>query len=128
MVTQFLLYIKHHIPHFWTLVERVNALLFYFMHVNSMRRITNNILGNYTLPGFLIRKFQKKDLAQLEILINSQSSTRIEFFRPHSFDLKSLRKIFKNPSFIMMGIFEQNKLVGYFFLRCFWNKKCFVGR
>jgi hypothetical protein len=28
----------------------------------------------------------------------------------------------------MMGVFEKDKLVGYFFLRCFWNRKCFVGR
>lgn len=28
----------------------------------------------------------------------------------------------------MMGVFDKKRLVGYFFLRCFWNRKCFVGR
>jgi hypothetical protein len=27
-----------------------------------------------------------------------------------------------------MGVFFNDQLVGYFFLRCFINKKCFVGR
>ncbi len=28
----------------------------------------------------------------------------------------------------MMGVFQDNLLVGYFFLRFFFNRKCFVGR
>ena len=28
----------------------------------------------------------------------------------------------------MMGVFKDNEIAGYFFLRCFWNRKCFVGR
>lgn len=28
----------------------------------------------------------------------------------------------------MMGVFDGPRMLGYFFLRCFWNRKCFVGR
>lgn len=33
----------------------------------------------------------------------------------------------KNPSFLMMGVFESEKVVGYFFLRLFLNKHSFTG-
>jgi hypothetical protein len=36
--------------------------------------------------------------------------------------------VYPNPAFLMMGVFDGSRLAGYFFLRCFWNKKCFVGR
>jgi len=28
----------------------------------------------------------------------------------------------------MLGAFDKDKLIGYFFLRCFINKQCFIGR
>lgn len=33
----------------------------------------------------------------------------------------------KEPSFLMMGVFDGNKLIGYFFLRFFMNRHSFTG-
>lgn len=33
-----------------------------------------------------------------------------------------------DPAFLMFGAYSEQGMVGYFFLRCFWNRKCFVGR
>ena len=51
------------------------------------------------------------------------------FFEPHPVDYPALKKVLKTPSFFMLGVFDsKDELLGYFFLRCFLNKKCFVGR
>lgn len=36
------------------------------------------------------------------------------YFNPHAFDEKTIRRLLKNPSFLMMGVFDGNKLIGYF--------------
>ncbi|NSW94698.1 MAG: GNAT family N-acetyltransferase [Bacteroidales bacterium] len=79
--------------------------------------------GNYNY-----RKIAVSDLNNLQILINSQVKDDLKFFNPHGFDLKSLERQYKNPAFLMMGAFDGDKMIGYFFLRFFINKKCFVGR
>ena len=61
-------------------------------------------------------------------LINSQPASDLEYFKPHAFDENSIQKQMKKKSFLMMGAFDNDSLVGYFFLRFFANKKCFVGR
>ncbi len=123
-----LLYIKHKLPFIWRIIELVNDVLFYAFHGRKFLRVTLEIISQHDLPGFTFRKIQYNELAALSILINSQDSKRLAFFKPHGFDDRSLNRAVRNPSFIMMGAFDGNKLVGYFFLRCFWNKKCFVGR
>ena len=70
----------------------------------------------------------KNDLPVLSIMLNTHDPVQIKFFEPHKFDLKTLERLFSNPSFFMFGVFDNDKIVGYFFLRCFLNKKSFMGR
>jgi len=80
------------------------------------------------LEGYEFRSINIDELAKLNNLITKQAKGRLDYFKPHNFDLKSLSIAYSNPSLIMMGVFLEKEMVGYFFLRCFWNKKCFVGR
>ena len=66
--------------------------------------------------------------SSLYSLINSQEKSDLKYFKPHDFDLNSIIRQFDNQSFLMFGAFLENKMIGYFFLRCFISKKCFVGR
>ncbi|MBK8852973.1 MAG: GNAT family N-acetyltransferase [Saprospiraceae bacterium] len=75
---------------------------------------------------YTFRKIEKKDLVNLSVLLSNESN--LEFFNPHKFDTSSLMVLFKNPSFLMMGVFDGERLAGYFFLRFFANKKAFIGR
>ena len=68
------------------------------------------------------------DIQPLYELIASQPSEDLRYFKPHKFDIGSLEAQKRKPAFLMMGAFEGETLVGYFFLRFFANKKCFVGR
>lgn len=128
MITKLLLYLKHHFPIIWNWVEWLNSMLFRILHREKFRQVSEAVTGEYSLTGFVFRQLEQEDLSELEKLLSSQSPERVVWFKPHAFDLHTLKKIHANPAFLMMGAFENSRMVGYFFLRCFWNRKCFVGR
>lgn len=86
------------------------------------------IFHDYVLNPFSFRLLDKTDETKLVDLIRKQNEDDLKYFKPHGFDLKSIRKQLASLSFLMMGVFDDDKLIGYFFLRFFTNKKCFVGR
>ena len=128
MIARVLLFIKHQLPWLWAVVDSINARLFKMLYSQRIRAESKKAFDEFHLDGFGFAPLQSKDLAQLESLLNRQGEDRLRYFQPHGFDRISLERMFKNPSFLMFGAFRDQTLVGYFFLRCFWNRKCFVGR
>jgi hypothetical protein len=128
MLVRLLIYIKHHFKFIWQVIEWLNAALFKILCSHKFNQSLADVIKQYGLPGYAFRQLTATDLDALHTLINSQAKGRLAWFKPHAFDTISLRKAFRNPAFIMMGAFDGSRLVGYFFLRCFWNRKCFVGR
>lgn len=122
------LYLKNNHPIIWKFIEFVNGKIFNFLYLKRFTAVNSHLLNSQELPPFTFRKLKEEDLEQITILIANLEPVQGAYFEPHLFDLKSLRRVFKNPSFIMMGVFLNSQLVGYFLLRCFINKKCFVGR
>ena len=127
-MTKFLIYLKHHVPFIWKMVEGINAFLFRLLYSKRFRQAADEVIACADLPGYVFRQLEKNDLPELERLLGSQPGERTAFFKPHGFDRKSLEAVYANPAFLMMGVFDGSRMAGYFFLRCFWNKKCFVGR
>ena len=128
MIARVLLFIKHRIPWLWALVDRLNTLLYTLLHRKRMADHVERAFAEFGLDGFEFRPLEASDLHQLEKLIGRQAPERLRHFQPHGFDQVSLERMHANPAFLMFGAFKAQRLVGYFFLRCFWNRKCFVGR
>ena len=127
-MVKLLLYIKHHFSFLWRFIEWINAVLFTFLHKTKFEKNIPAVISEYSHPTFKARKLNATDLQLLHDFISFQDPSRLAYFKPHAFDEKSLYNVFKNPAFLMMGVFDGPLMVGYFFLRCFWNRKCFVGR
>jgi hypothetical protein len=128
MFTRILLYIKHNLKFIWNLIEWVNGLFFKILYGRKFKLIIYDVIREHGLNGYRFKTINAEDLKSLAAFIGKQSPEELTFFKPHEFDYMSLLRVFKNPAFLMMGVFDGEKIVGYFFLRCFWNKKCFVGR
>jgi hypothetical protein len=128
MMARLLLFIKHHLPWLWVFVDWVNARLYSLFYRRQMVTVSKKVFSEFGLEGFEFRALSNGDLPSLESLLHSQGTERLRYFQPHGFDQKSLRRMMTNPAFMMFGVFADRALVGYFFLRCFWNRKCFVGR
>lgn len=123
-----LIYIKHHFDFLWRIIEKGNGFLFSLLYKPKMERILKNVFDEFSSPSFSFKRLIATDIEPLYNLIKAQEASDLEYFHPHAFDLVSLKRQLKNQSFLMMGVFEGGKIVGYFFLRFFATRKCFVGR
>jgi RimJ/RimL family protein N-acetyltransferase len=124
----FLIFIKHHLGFLWEIIEWGNGLMFSFIYQSKLERILPDVFRESEEPPFSYRRLNLSDAEALHNLIHSQKESDLEYFSPHGFEIKTIKKQFNNRSFLMMGVFDRQKIAGYFFLRFFANKKCFVGR
>ena len=123
-MTAILIFIKHHIPFIWNIIECINSQLFYILYRKRLE-----FLGDkYSQSKDSVRILQAEDMVALSEFFNKQPADSFEYFNPHKFDYKSLVKKNKDKSFIMIGVFYNTEIVGYGFLRCFFNGKAFRGK
>jgi lipopolysaccharide/colanic/teichoic acid biosynthesis glycosyltransferase len=127
-LTRILLFIKHRLPFIWRWIDWLNESLFRLLHGKKLSIEAERCFDEFRLKGFVFRALKITDMDALSELLLRQEPARVEHFNPHGFDRYSLEEVCRHRSFLMFGVFEQEKLVGYFFLRCFWNGRCFVGR
>ena len=109
----------------WNLIEWGNAFVFALTHksaLNKIPAILKECSGQYTLS-----MAECADAAPLAEFFSEQPEESFEFFKPHAFDEKTLAKIIRNKAFLTFLVLDGEKIVGYFFLRCFVNGKSFKG-
>jgi len=128
MIERGLIYIKQNLRFVWWLIERINALVFDIIFKARMERVLPGVFKEFTMPPFIFRKLDDNDSVSLFELIENQNKSDLEYFKPHEFDYESIKEQFRKKAFLMMGVFDKQKMVGYFFLRFFANRRCFVGR
>lgn len=110
----------------WNLIEWGNAFVFALTHKSALNRIPailKECSGQYTL-----RMAECADAAPLAQFFAEQPEESFKFFKPHAFDEKTLAKIIRNKAFLTFLVLDGEKIVGYFFLRCFVNGKSFRGK
>lgn len=125
---RFFLFIKHNLLPVWKIIEWGNGAFFSFIYGRKLEITIKKVLSDSLSYNLSYRKLELSDAESLFNLIEGQNEKDLVFFHPHEFDLISIRKQFQNKAFLMMGVFDGGEMVGYFFLRFFANKKCFVGR
>jgi len=123
-----LIFIKHRLGFLWRIIEWGNGILFSMMYRSRLEEVLKGVFEEVSNTHYTFRKLTRPDLALLHDMLSSQNDGDLEYFKPHGFDMGSLEQQLENPSFLMMGAFDGEKMAGYFFLRFFANKKCFVGR
>jgi len=109
----------------WNIIEWCNAFVFALTHKSALQKIPG-ILQECS-GQFTLRMATLADAAPLATFFDEQPEDAFKFFKPHSFDEKTLSKIIKNKAFLTFLVLEGEKIVGYFFLRCFVNGKSFKG-
>ncbi len=125
---EILVRLKRNFPFLWSWIEYLNGFLFGFFYEKSMVIALREKSSSYSKGGLSYRLLRESDIDSLVLFLAKQDKSQFAFFKPHEFDQKTLNRLFKNPAFIMLGVFHDDALVGYFFLRCFFNKKSFTGR
>lgn len=110
----------------WNIIEWINALFFALTHRAALKKIPE-ILRECS-GTFTLRLAEPADAAPLATFFAEQPEEAFKFFKPHEFDEKTLSKIIRNKAFLTFLVLDGEKIVGYFFLRCFVNGKSFRGK
>lgn len=119
-------FIRDKFTFLWDAVEWGNAVVFSLSHKKQLSNI-NELLA----PISNEFKFRLAEIGDTDKMVNffkEQPEEAFTFFKPHGFDEKSLKKIIKNKAFLTFVVLKEDVIVGYFFLRCFINGKCFRGK
>lgn len=126
MLYQLSHFIKDKLPFVWDIIEFLNEKLFQLRYGRRLRNIPD-CLGN--LHGdYQIKEVGMEDLLLLVDFFKEQPQESFTYFQPHGFNEKSLKKLINRKSHIMVIAKKENQIVGYVFLRCFFNGKCFRGK
>ena len=107
------------------IIEWCNAFVFSLTHKSALKKIPGILqecCGQFTL-----RMAAPADATSLATFFAEQPEEAFKFFKPHAFDEKTLSNIIRNKAFLTFLVLDGEKIVGYFFLRCFVNGKCFKG-
>ena len=117
---------KRRFPWLWRRVESVNGTLFRIFH-RDVDKVVPEVLEDAAPEGLAFSLATVEDAPSLAGFLNSQPEDSFQYFRPHLFDEKSLARIIKGNSFIVMKVTEGEIIRGYFFLRCFFSGRAFAG-
>lgn len=118
--------IKDKFGFLWELVEWGNASVFAMLHKSQLKQI-DLILASIS-DDYMFRTARVEDTEKLVTFFDNQPRNAFDFFKPHDFDTKSVEHIIKNRAFLTFLVLKDDAIVGYFFLRCFMNGKCFRGK
>ena len=111
--------LQSHVRPIWQVVEWGNGVLFKIQYGRKQRKSELGVLPGY--PN--VRRVQEADVDALESFFAMQPAEAFEYFQPHSFNKKTLKRLSRNPSFLMYVYLRESEIVGYFFLRCFFYWK-----
>ena len=118
--------IKERFGFIWDFIEWLNAMVFSLTHRKQLKKlpqVLDSCSGEYQF-----RLAQPSDASALVTFFANQPEEAYEFFKPHDFDAKAIKKVIANKAFQTIIVWHDQTIVGYFFLRCFINGKCFRGK
>lgn len=118
--------IKNRFLFLWKVVEWGNATLFYLMHKKKLMEI-NSVLEQVS-NVYRFRTTTEEDVKKLVDFFARQPEEAFEFFKPHGFDVKSIKELQRNKAFLAYVLLDGHQISGYCFNRSFFHGKGFRGR
>lgn len=118
--------IKERFGFIWDFIEWGNATMFCITHKKQLKTLPN-VLSECS-GDYKFRLAEPSDVDALVKFFANQPEEAFEFFKPHDFDAKAIKKVVNNKAFQTIIVCHEQVIVGYFFLRCFVNGKCFRGK
>lgn len=122
--------IKHNCSFLWDLMEWGNSVIFSLLYKRKLKLVENAVGQGVPYP-YKMRRIAECDITMLHDFFLQQPDEAFNFFKPHDFDISSLKKLVKNRSFLSFILVDkcggQDAIVGYSFLRSFINGSSYRG-
>lgn len=149
-------FLRDKMPWLWNLVDILNSVLFNLRYENKLRAVEADVYKRYeSESGMRIVPMSEVKTDDLVAFFAAQPEETYEFFKPHGFDGKALRKLQRNKSFLGYVLIDDSSkglisskslkgdfsnpstplnssntpvIAGYCFIRSFFMGKGFRGR
>ena len=116
-------------PWLWDVVDAINSWLFSLRYGRRLCAIESKVMENYASEtGYKVCRLREVDAAKIADSFAKQPEEAYTYFKPHGFDVRSIRKLQKNKSFLAYLLVDEDKIAGYCFNRSFFHGKGFRGR
>ena len=119
-------YLRDKLSWLWNLVEILNAWLFSLRYGKKLKvfSFSESPIGYKVLP---MRDMSAEKIVEF---FSRQPEDAYTYFRPHKFDVKSIKRLQRNKSFLGYLLLdkENGNISGYCFNRCFFHGQGFRGR
>ena len=123
---RFVHWLKNTFPFLWEIIEGLNSWLFGIRYGNKLE-IVSNCLSTFN-GEYQLREAIPSDTDMIVRFFQEQPEEAFTFFKPHAFDAKTILKLINRKSYLFFLVMKDDTMVGYFFLRCFAQGKCFRGK
>ena len=122
-------FLRDKVPFIWDLIDSLNSFLFSLRYGRNLKSVEPFVLQQYAQSsGMQIARMKDIPTKLLEDFFAAQPEDAYTFFKPHRFDMKSLKKLQRNCSFLAYILMDEGKVVAYCFVRSFFMGKGFRGR
>ena len=122
-------FFRDKLPLVWDIIEFINSFLFYMRFRKKIKLVEPVILSKYSEKcGMKVVRLQDIPSDRLECFFTAQPSDAYDYFKPHKFDYKSLRRLQNNRSFLAYVLVDNNDIAAYLFIRSYFIGKGFRGR
>ena len=122
-------FFRDNMPWLWDLIDVLNSFLFTMCYARRLRLISGEGIIIKGLPlKFKIVPIREIPTEQLVAFFALQPKEAFEFFKPHGFDVKSIKKLQRNKAFLAYVLLDGHQISGYCFNRSFFHGKGFRGR
>lgn len=136
-------FLRDRMPWLWDLVDILNSWLFNMRFGSKLGKIEAGILERYGKEcDMRILPMREVPTEELVAFFAAQPEEAFTFFKPHGFDVKSIKKQQRSNSFLAYVLLDLNSnsvlnlpnsserpaIAGYCFIRSFFMGKGFRGR
>lgn len=110
----------------WNIIEWVNSVIFSVRYGKRLREFQFTTIPN----GYDILPIKDMPSEKMVEFFNHQPMDAFMYFRPHGFNIKSIKHLQKNKSFLGYVLLDimNGEIAGYCFNRCFFHGQGFRGR
>ena len=113
-------------PWLWGLIERINGGLFRMQYAHLLKQ-TEVEAFRMAAPYELI-SIANIPTEELVAFFHRQPEELYRWFTPHGFEATDVARLQRNASFLGYVLKQDKQIVGYFFLRSYFNGECYFGR
>lgn len=128
--------IRDRFPFLWKALGKCNSVAFKIKYRKHLKKgldknkyLHTHIVKDGVERSLGIMALSEHNAKLLADFFAKQPQSSFDFFKPHDFDIQTLKDLAKDTSFLAFLAIDEisHQVVGYVFMRSFWWGKCYRG-